>query len=1627
MRKQCIRAVSRILFVLAVLAGLAAAGRGAIPAAERQALIDLYLATGGDAWYNHDNWRKPGDPTQFNDPGTENTWRGVVTDGSNSTVLCLYLYGNNLIGSIPGSMGNLTNLKILWLDLNRQLSGGLPPSFWNLMSLEELHLSYTPILGGHIPQEIGNLTNLKSLQLNSCQLSGPIPETLKNLTHLVELQLGSNPFGTFPEILCEMPGLQILVLSDTNLEGSIPPCLGQLSALKRLDLRENHLTGEIPQAIFNLTNLEQSLDLAGNSLVGAVPSKLGQLTRLRSLNLEGNQLSGPIPVEIGNLKELGDLNLAWNRFNGSIPESLGNLTKLGRVEFESNQFSGNIPASLGNLSQVYHLNFAYNQLEGSIPESLGNLPNLQYLFLNNNRLTGNLPASFGNLNKLLYLYLDGNKLSGTIPSALGNLIQLKELRLQYNRFSGTIPAEIGNLTQLDRLGLGDNQLSGIIPSSLVNLVNIFGMDISFNALHTDDPNLISFLNIKCPSWSDSQTLAPDSLHVDALQAGVVKLGWTPETEWLPGGYEVWSRTSTSEERLRAVIHGKQTTEWTGSLTAGKTNIFRVKTFSDPNVWNQNKVTSEFSSALTVNPPGGGQPVTVYVDETRHGDIYGDSPSQVPPASPVTVRIDPSAFAGASYDTPQVLWITLPPYVTLSQTLATGNPSSAAPLPLAGERVLDLAVVEYRLGTGGLPEPVEGAALASIGPHAVQLLRYVAGENAILVRVVETTTHWSPHNAGDFLGFTIGLAAGAWPATGASNWGPDGVGAQASTLLCLDLRDAGLAAGSEFQVTLYATKQPDEQFLPLTFAGSGYKLFTVDQVLTSEIPITLALGTPIVDFDTADVDGDGVDDLVAITAEESRVYWSSGVRGGGFAGIAWADLPVVPTRVDVADVDGNSRPDVLAADDAGTLHVYLWDSLFGPGKAAKPVLSALSLRLSSLVTDARVCDVTGDSRKDYLFCDSAGGRVHVLAGPTFSSDQSYAAGTEPSALTTGDFNADGAQDLAAANAGGASVSVFWNDGAGHFTTSTLANIGDRPVDLDAGDFNRDGRADLAVALTGEKAVGILLAQPGNHFNVAQEQKIFFQATPSAVLADNFDGAAGADALVGFADSSKLALCTSDAAGALQHRYSIDTLGDAAFDSSGQTVTLAADQVLSVAGGTGLGGVATRQGAAVIASLGINLIHFPRSRDLSFSVVNLGADDALVNLELYADAGGPPLATATDSIPAGSQYARYLSGVLGPAADQPGRWVRAFLTAPDTFGIWLANDPALTYLDGTRLPDARAAQSRLFFPVVRTGGGNATVLELVNPLLLPANLTLTVYGPAGAVKSSQAAILGGRGRLELNAAARFPGIADNDSIEVTAERGIVGLELFGDGDTVACLEAMEGDPTGAVLYAPHVATGNFGVTYQSVLTLVNTSETSLNVTLTLYSDSGGFVAIVARMIPARGKLEEEIAGMFGLTEPFTGYLAANPQGAPGLAGSLTFGEAGAGRFLSALPLAPQAHNRFLLGHIANGRIGTVDYFTGLALLNPDTQISNRVQITAYDQTGRVLDSRFLLLQPPDEDCPDCGVRRVFLLDGLMPGLTDIFGGYILIENQENSAGVLVFELFGDWDLNVLSAVPAVPLRD
>ena len=234
-----------------------------IPLDECEVLQILFDSTNGASWANSDGlWFETTLPAN---------WHGVtVFDGH---VQAIELLANDLNGTIPSELGNLTELATLSLYDN-QLSGTIPTSLGSLSKLEFLDLGKNQ-LSGSVPTELGNLAVLDTLSLEFNQLSGNIPSQLGGLSALIQIYLGSNQLsGSIPTSFGGLPELIILDVSNNQLTGNIPGQLGNLANLQTLWLNNNALDGNIPNSLANLTNLaapgssgRDGLDLDYNSLL----------------------------------------------------------------------------------------------------------------------------------------------------------------------------------------------------------------------------------------------------------------------------------------------------------------------------------------------------------------------------------------------------------------------------------------------------------------------------------------------------------------------------------------------------------------------------------------------------------------------------------------------------------------------------------------------------------------------------------------------------------------------------------------------------------------------------------------------------------------------------------------------------------------------------------------------------------------------------------------------------------------------------------------------------------------------------------------------------------------------------------------------------------------------------------------------------------------------------------------------------------------------------------------------------------------------------------------------------------------------------------------------------------------
>ena len=193
----------------------------------------------------------------------------------------------------------------------------------------------------------------------------------------------------------------------------------------------------------------------------------------------------------------------------------------------------------------------------------------------------------------------------------------------------------------------------------------------------------------------------------------------------------------------------------------------------------------------------------------------------------------------------------------------------------------------------------------------------------------------------------------------------------------------------------------------------------------------------------------------------------------------------PYAVAVGDFNADGKVDLAIANgDAADVSVLL-----GNGDGTFQT-TALTFSTGTWPSSVAVGDFNADGRLDLAVANFGAASVSVLLGNpsavlggadgTFQAAPTYAAGTNPLAVTEGDFNRDGVPDLAVADSGSGTVSVLLGNDDGTFQTALAFPAGNGPESVAIGDFNSDGELDLAVTNPGSATVSVLLGNGDGTF-------------------------------------------------------------------------------------------------------------------------------------------------------------------------------------------------------------------------------------------------------------------------------------------------------------------------------------------------------------------------------------------------------------------------------------------------------------------------------------------------------------------------------------------------------------------
>ncbi len=289
------------------------------------------------------------------------------------------------------------------------------------------------------------------------------------------------------------------------------------------------------------------------------------------------------------------------------------------------------------------------------------------------------------------------------------------------------------------------------------------------------------------------------------------------------------------------------------------------------------------------------------------------------------------------------------------------------------------------------------------------------------------------------------------------------------------------------------------------------------------PLRYTTGDPNVHTVTGDINSDGMVDIFFAAQDANTFGFLYGNRGNILAAprelVAGPNGTATMAALDVVDLDRDGRLDVVVADSLNHTLNRLRGQPDGGFSAPStlsvgenPTAIAIGSLDDNLIPDIAVANAGSDSITIFRQ-DSAGSEVR----------NTYFVGQVPNDVAMADLNGDGRNDVVTANRASGTVTVLLNTGTGQLGSSAHFTAGSGANAVAAADFNRDDRTDLAVANRFAGTVVILRNNGmGGFTNV---QRLFVPGQPYTVASGHFNEDSYLDLAVGTSLSIEVFLGSS----------------------------------------------------------------------------------------------------------------------------------------------------------------------------------------------------------------------------------------------------------------------------------------------------------------------------------------------------------------------------------------------------------------------------------------------------------------------------------------------------------------------
>ncbi|CAN9506034.1 unnamed protein product [Ophioblennius macclurei] len=313
--------------------------------------------------------------------------------------------------------------------------------------------------------------NITELDLRDCKVRNITADAFKSLKNLTTLNLSRNNLLAVPAATRDLPGLQKLDLSSSNIKGLKCEDFAGLTGLRHLYLYQNSI-GSLKDCLFENLELLHTLKLQTSNITSLNGTFKKHLPRLLNLGLNGNLMTSIDPGQFRGLTVLQNLSLHSNRINNLNKKSFVGLTRLENLNLQRNEITD-------------------KHLEKGVFNALTNLRSLD---LTQNKIKYQkimLPTSppFANLSLLEELSVgeQGQRGWGYLPpnflQGLSNLVSFNARNMRLK----SLPVDIFSFTpRLENLDINANSLVDIPAELFAPIGNLKSLYASRNYLNSLD-------------------------------------------------------------------------------------------------------------------------------------------------------------------------------------------------------------------------------------------------------------------------------------------------------------------------------------------------------------------------------------------------------------------------------------------------------------------------------------------------------------------------------------------------------------------------------------------------------------------------------------------------------------------------------------------------------------------------------------------------------------------------------------------------------------------------------------------------------------------------------------------------------------------------------------------------------------------------------------------------------------------------------------------------------------------------------------------------------------------------------------------------------------------------------------